>query len=70
MMKDYANCSGFKILNENDEFIKNLNDQTIEKDYKSMIMNTPPSNKNLASKYLMISAHHGLFSCTPKQDVF
>lgn len=35
-----------------------------------MIMNTPPSNVHKStSKYLMISNHNGIFSCTPKEEL-
>ena len=69
MVKDYGNCSGFKLLNENEEFYKQYNEPTAEKDYRSlMMMSTPPSNTNKTNKYLMVSTQNGLFSCTPKDD--
>ena len=71
MMKDYATCSGFKIMNENEEYYTKFNEPTTaEKDYRQvMMMSTPPSNTQRSSKYLMISTHNGLFSCTPKEDI-
>jgi hypothetical protein len=41
----------------------------VEKDYRQILMNTPPSNVNKTNKYLLISnTHGGLFSCTPKEE--
>jgi hypothetical protein len=35
MMKDYGNCSSFKLLNENEEYFKSYNEPTTaEKDYR------------------------------------
>jgi hypothetical protein len=72
MINNYGNCSNFKICNENEEFLKYNNQQTEEKDYRQLIMSTPPSNLYKSSKYAMIgnSTHNNiaLFSCTPKED--
>ena len=70
MINNYGNCSNFKICNENDEFFKQYTEPTAEKDYRQMVINTPPSNAHKSSsKYLMVSTHNGLFSCTPKDLV-
>lgn len=57
IMTNYGNCSSFKLCNENDEFLKNYNEPVpTEKDYSKLMMNTPPSNANRNSKYMMVSA--------------
>jgi len=70
-MNNYGSCSGFKICNENEDFLREDNDNN-EKDYSQMIMNTPPSNINKANQYGIIvnSTHNGIgiFTCTPKED--
>jgi len=70
-MASYGNCSGFKVCNENEDFLKyNECDGTEEKDYRQMIMSTPPSNVNKGNKYnIMANSTQGgiaLFTCTPK----
>lgn len=52
-MKNYGSCSGFKIYNENEDFLRESNDNQ-EKDYSQMIMSTPPSNLNKVNKYGII----------------
>ena len=39
----YVNCSNFKIANETDDYYKIADE---EKDYRQMIISTPPSNMN------------------------
>ena len=32
-------------------------------------MSTPPSNAQKANKFLGISTHNGIFSCTPREEL-
>ena len=41
-LDNYGNCSTFKLCNENEDFGKYANTEN-ERDYKSMMMLTPPS---------------------------
>lgn len=70
-MASYGNCSGFKVCNENEDFLKyNEREALEEKDYRQMIMSTPPSNLNKNNKYGIVNSTQGgitLFSCTPKE---
>jgi hypothetical protein len=51
-MSSYGNCSGFKVCNESEDFLKYNNEcNDEEKDYDKMILSTPPSNVNKANKY-------------------
>jgi len=60
MMNSYGNCSNFKICNEADDYFKyNDNNQTGEKDYRQLLMSTPPSNINKDAKYgIMVNSTH------------
>jgi hypothetical protein len=48
---NYVNCSNFKIANETDDYYKIADE---EKDYRQMIISTPPSNMNKQSKFGII----------------
>ena len=47
----YVNCSNFKIANETDDYYKIADE---EKDYRQMIISTPPSNMNKQAKFGII----------------
>ncbi len=71
-VNNYVNCSNFKITNENEDYYKMTEGGMEEKDYRQMIISTPPSNAEKASKYgiMVNSTQNGitLFSCTPKEE--
>lgn len=69
LLNNYANCSTFRLCNDNDVFTNQMNDQNQEKEFGSLMMlNTPPSNANKPTKYVVANSTNNrgaIFSCTP-----
>lgn len=72
LFDNYANCTTFKLCNENEEFGKQDRNTEREKDYRNfMILNTPPSN-NKNQKFLLANSttqlNEGVIETTPNGE--
>ena len=68
-LDNYGNCSTFKLCNENEDFYKAQNNNEGEKDYKNLMMLTPPSKAHHAQKYLMMQSNQkGNLNYNPNND--
>lgn len=54
LFDNYANCTTFKLCNENEDFSKHERIQEGDKDYRHfMMLSTPPSNSHKNQKFIL-----------------
>ena len=72
LFDNYANCTTFKLCNENEDFGKQDRNTERDKDYRNfMILNTPPSN-NKNQKFILAHSttqiNDGVIETSPHND--
>ena len=70
LFDNYANCTTFKLCNENEEFGKQDRNQEGDKDYRTfMMLNTPPSNTHKTQKFLNSTTNNeGVIETSPHNE--